>query len=541
MNKAQMGAGTRLAKEEAYDDEENKMVNATLFQTLKGKLLPPADARNAEGAPAYRLAPKHRLAQYAATGCLNDTYYAGADDQLETVLELSKEIDTRFIAQTAVYCRERGYMKDMPALLVAVLAARGAPELAPAFGRVIDNGRMLRNVVQILRSGATGRKSLGTRPKKLVQQWLNGASEQALLAAAVGNAPSLADVVKMVHPKPAEAWREAFFAWLIGKPFNADALPPRLQAFEAWKGDRSLALPEVPFQMLTAQPLTAADWAECALRGGWQMLRMNLNTLLRHGVFELPGMTQAIAERLRDARAIAKARVFPYQLMASYRAAQPDLPAAVHQALHDALELALANVPCIEGRVVVCPDVSGSMSSPATGQRGSATSQVRCIDVAALVAAAMLRKNPRTAVLPFAHQVVELTFDGAAPVLANAARLASMLGGGTNCSAPLAWLNQTRTRADLVVFVSDNQSWIDARRHGATATMQEWQRFKRRNPQAKLVCIDVTPYPTVQAQESEDVLNVGGFSDAVFDIVGAFAAGQLQANHWVGEIEVVAI
>ena len=68
---------------------------------------------------------------------------------------------------------------------------------------MIDSGKMLRNFVQILRSGAVGRKSsLGTRPKKLVQRWLLEATEKQLLNAAVGNAPSLADVVKMVHPSP---------------------------------------------------------------------------------------------------------------------------------------------------------------------------------------------------------------------------------------------------------------------------------------------------------------------------------------------------
>jgi len=37
------------------------------------------------------------------------------------------------------------------------------------------------------------------------------------------------------------------------------------------------------------------------------------------------------------------------------------------------------------------------------------------------------------------------------------------------------------------------------------------------------------------------VLNIGGFSDDVFKIVAAFAAGQLGANHWVGEIQSIAI
>ena len=64
-----------------------------------------------------------------------------------------------------------------------------------------------------------------------------------------------------------------------------------------------------------------------------------------------------------------------------------------------AMEIATANVPAIEGRVYVCPDVSGSMSSPVTGYRKGATTAVRCIDIAALVATAVLRKNPRAEVL----------------------------------------------------------------------------------------------------------------------------------------------
>ena len=49
----------------------------------------PADRRgNAENAPAYALAPKQALAQYAATGCFGRTFYATAEEQLTRVLEL---------------------------------------------------------------------------------------------------------------------------------------------------------------------------------------------------------------------------------------------------------------------------------------------------------------------------------------------------------------------------------------------------------------------------------------------------------------------
>lgn len=513
------------------------MANAQLFQSIVGKFVPFADAVNAAQAPAYAMSARHQLAQYAATGCLNATYYANAEAQLAAVLQLCEKVDSKFIAQTAVYCRERGYMKDMPALLTVVLAAKGAAELAPTFRRAINNGKMLRNFVQIIRSGAVGRKSLGTRPKKLVQQWLNNATEAQLLAASVGTTPSLADVVKMVHPKPADAWRAAFFAWLIGKPFDAAALPPQLAAFETYKADRTQPLPDVPFQMLTSLDLSTADWAQIARQGSWQTVRMNLNTFGRHGVYDVPGMVAEIAEKLRDGRAIAKARVFPYQLMAAFKAAS-DVPREIRNALEDALELALSNVPAIEGRVVVCPDVSGSMHSAVSGNRGSVTSVMRCIDVAGLVAAAMLRKNPEAMVIPFAGDVVRCDLNPRDTVMTNAQKLADMGGGATSCSAPLALMIKKKIKADLVIYVSDNESWIDARQ-GMTATMQRWNEFKVSNPNARLVCIDCTPNATSQAVEREDVLNIGGFSDEVFKIIAAFAAGQLSPGHWVGEIETV--
>ncbi|MFG5776879.1 RNA-binding protein [Comamonas sp. J-3] len=522
------------------------MVNLQLFQTLKGALLPAADKHNHEGAAAYSLGPRHQLAQMALTGCLSQTFYASAEEQLGQVAELVAKVESPFVAKTAVYARERGYMKDMPATLAAALAVRDVELLVQVFPRVVDNGKMLRNFVQILRSGAMGRKSLGSRPKKLVQQWLLTATEKQLLNAAIGNQPSLADVVKMVHPKPQEEWRAAWFAWLIGKPHDEAKLPPITLAFESFKRDVAQGLvpeqvPEVPFQMLTALNLNAQQWAQIARNGSWQMVRQNLNTFARHGVFALPGMAELVERKLQDAQAVAKARAMPYQLLAAYKAAGAQVPAVVTEALQDAMEHATANVPVFAGRVVVCPDVSGSMSSSVTGYRAGATSSVRCIDVAGLMAAAVLRKNREARVLPFEQKVVALKLNSRDSVLSNAAQLASIGGGGTNCSAPLKQLADEKAQVDLVILVSDNESWVDGKRSGATETMKQWARIRQRNPAAKLVCIDIQPYASSQAQERADILNVGGFSDAVFDVVARFADGKLDAEHWVGEIEQIVL
>jgi 60 kDa SS-A/Ro ribonucleoprotein len=517
------------------------MANKSIFKSIIGKLVPQTDAANEAGGRAYRFSPKHALAQYAATGCLNATFYASAEDQLDTVLKLCEKVEPEFIARTAIYARGKGFMKDLPALLCAALSVKGPGLMAEVFDRVIDDGRMLRNFVQIMRSGAVGRKSLGSLPKRMIQQWLEKRDDAALFRASIGNDPSLADIVRMVHPKPATAAREALYGYLIGRPHKAEDLPQIVKEYEAFKQAEAIEPPDVPFQLLTSLPLTKRNWINIARRAPWQMTRMNLNTFARHGVFEEEGMAELVAKRLSDPELIGRAKVFPYQLLAAYYQADEKVPQVVREAIQDAMEIAIGNVPEIDGRVFVFPDVSGSMGSPVTGYRPGATTAVRCIDVAALVAAAIVRKNPKAQVIPFEQDVVKLQLNPRDSVLTNAKKLAGIGGGGTNCSAPLALINKRCELADLVIYVSDNESWVDSRAGRGTETMRQWSALKERCPKAKLVCIDIQPYGSTQAREREDVLNVGGFSDQVFQVMSLFAKDELNAEHWVGVIESEAI
>jgi len=347
--------------------------------------------------------------------------------------------------------------------------------------------------------------------------------------------------LKMVHPKPSNKTRDAFYGYMVGKTVDTSALPGLVTEFERFKAGESMGVPDVPFTLLTSLPLSQRDWATVALRASWQTVRMNLNTFARHGAFDEAGVTGRIAELLRDRAEIQHARVFPYQLMAAYRNCDQGVPLEVRNSLQDAMEIALENVPAVMGKVYVCPDVSGSMRSPVTGYRKGATTAVQCVDVAALVAAAILARNPYAEVLPFESDVVNVDLNPRDTVLTNAARLAAVGGGGTNCSAPVRVLNQRQAKGDLIVFISDNQSWVDAGRGLGTALMQEWAGFRQRNPSARLICLDIQPGSTTQAAERDDILNIGGFSDHVFELMAAFAAGELEPDHWVDAIEAIEV
>lgn len=297
------------------------MVNKRLFG-FAGKAKP-ADVMNEAGGKAYAFSPEHALAQYAVTGTMHNTFYATAEEQLDTILALADACSPEFVAKTAIYCREKGFMKDVPALLVAYLSKRDVALMKIAFARVIDNGKMLRNFVKIVRSGRVGRKSFGSAPKRMAQAWFAKRSPETIFKGSIGSDPSMSDVIKMIRPAPKDekgekdVVREALYGYLIGKLVERDKLPKVVQELEAFKASPDTApLPNVPFEMLTALDLTTKHWIAIAKNMTWTQTRMNLNTLLRKGVLEDVASIELVAKRLSDAEAIRRARALPYQLLA---------------------------------------------------------------------------------------------------------------------------------------------------------------------------------------------------------------------------------
>ena len=75
--------------------------------------------------------------------------------------------------------------------------------------------------------------------------------------------------------------------------------------------------------------------------------------------------------------------------------------------------------------------------------------------------------------------------------------------------------------------------------------MAEWQEFVKNQVKPhgagfagpKLVCIDLPPYGMTQAPERSDILNVAGFSAAVFIVVASLPGDG--PSRFVAEVEAV--
>lgn len=522
------------------------MVNKNLFKTKTPA--PVIDTVNAAGGVAYSLKPEEALAQMASTGCLSDTFYMTAKTQFEELIKVARQCKPEYVAQTAIWAREKGLMKDTPAVLVALLCEISSehPEHRPvfvsAFKKVIDNAKMLGNFVQVIRSGAVGRKSFGTTAKKLIQAWLNEKPCYYILRNSVGNDPSLGDIIKMTHPKAPSPEHAGLYGWLIGKD-NENPKPEALRNYEEFKAaleaGKDPDIPaNVPPEMITGlKGMGIKQWKQLAASGNWHFVRMNLNTFERHGALT-DDVVMAIVLKLGDPATIEKINVFPYQILTTYQNATTQ-NSQILGALATAMETATKNVPILPGNIVVAVDESGSMAAPITGQGTAKPSVTTCSDVGALIAACIHRKNPLTGVIKWAEGSRWFHPNNGEPILQLATRMAGH-GGGTNMSSVFELLIKEKKAVDTLVIVSDNMSWADF--HGYqggrdTASKALWAQLKRANPKAKLVLIDLTPNANTQLPNSNDVMNIGGFSDTVFDLLKDFIEGNLGREKWVGEIK----
>lgn len=551
------------------------MANRQIFNSLQSRVRK-ADTINRAGGTAYKFDDEHALCQYVVTGTFNGTYYATAQEQLDEVKKLVGKIRPDFVAKAAIYGRQKGRMKDVPAYLMAHLAAKGELELLrAAWPLVINNPKMLLNFVQIVRSGVTGRKSFGSAVRRLIREWITSRSGNKLYRASIGYTdPSLTDVVKMVHPTPVNTEQSALFAYLLGatldendiltrysrdgevlQQYELAELPKLVQDVEWFKHDNANPLPDLDFRALTNYGLTEVHWKKIAGNMPWNTLRMNLNTLARNGVFQDKGVTAEVVAKLSDPEEVRKWNAFPYQLLTTYQNVGDDIPQSVKNALQIAMETATENVPYLGKEIAVCIDLSASMGSPVTSDRNygvrlvrgasqhGTTTRTTCVDVAALIAAALARANPDdTKVIAWASSCAELkNFNPFDSIMTNSQRFAHCgIGGGTNSELALRLLNRQKWAGDLVIYVSDNQSWMHSNRYGGTGMENEWQKFKARRKGAKLVCIDIQAYGDTQVKDATSVLNIGGFNDSVFEVIQRFV--ETDSNtHFVDVVDEVEI
>lgn len=504
--------------------DQMNMANKNLFASRTS-----TSTTNKAGGVAIALESKDKLARLALTGTMTDTFYAKPEVQLKELMDAVLGVDFEFVAKTAVYARKHGHMKDVPSILAAYLAVVRPDLFKVVAPKVVDNGRMVRNLVQVLRSKSIMGRGVPNSARRYVRGWLRERSARKLLSESVGQSPSIKDMISMFHPRPKDEEQSALFAYLCGREFDAEDAPEALKVLLKWRESGKIEdLPLVEHRLLEGtRALTGQEWGVLAQKSmGWHAVRMNLNTMERHGAFKDPEVVHQVAARLQDEEAISRARVWPTQVYAAMTFGA-GLPKPILDALDIALELSLKSAPILERPTLVAVDVSGSMRT-AIGK-----SKITAVQAASLFAGALLRQNPtKVKIVGVDTSIHDPKLRGDMTVPEMLRVMSRFGGGGTQLDLAYKLLQELPSYTDIIMF-SDNESWVGShtgRYFGGAQTTPAgkiWKAYHRKNPDARSINVDFMPYGTAQVSKEDGAHYVAGYSDSMLSLIGSVLDGSL--------------
>ncbi len=441
---------------------------------------------NLAGGQAFAETPQIELASILLTSQLEDQFYRSSS---QTVARLKSLIagmaDKAFVARATVYARNEAGMRSASHLVAAELArsVKGEKWTKRFYEKVI---RRPDDVLEILACYlATHGRPLPNALKKGLGAALARFDEYQLAKYRRDAAElKLVDAVNLLHPPHSEPLRKLM------------------------RGE--LAAPETWEVKLTQAGTIAgnAEEAEALKSNAWEALirsrKLGYFALLRNLRNILEQAPQAVDEALKllvDETLIRKSLVLPFRYVTALDALEAgNLPRSGEaiEALNDAVDKALANVPKFAGSTLVALDGSGSMSG-------------KPMKIGSLFAAVLAKAN-KVDLMVFSEKAQYISVNRRGSTLAVAKAIASKApNGGTNFHAVFEQANRAY---DRVVLLSDMQAWM-----GYAAPTKAFETFKRRHAASpKVYSFDLQGYGSLQFPERE-VYCLAGFSDKTLEML----------------------
>lgn len=447
---------------------------------------------NRAGGVAYKQSPELALVSLLVTSFVEDQFYRSANETIEELKQLIKQVNPEFAAKAGVFARTEYGMRSISHVLAAEIVREYKGKdwtknyIAKSIYRPDDAIEMLAYWI------TTYGKPIPNALKKGIALGLSKFDEYQIAKYKKGKSElSLVDVVNLTH-----AWSPAIDKLHKGELEAANTWEVKISATE---GDEEKKV---------------EAWKELVLEKkiGYFALLRNLRNILETG--DDPLITAAL-ELLVDKKLIKKSLVLPFRYQTALTAIQEAGAKRTRDAmiaLSQAVDIAVDNVPTFDGDTLVVVDVSGSMSG-------------RPIEIASLFAAALYRKNNADMVV-FADSAANLT---ANPVdstftIAEAIRECSRtmrIGGGTNLSSVFKEQPFYQGKEyKRVIVLSDMETWIESsywyRGDAMKTAFKKWKDHYGIEPM--VYTMDLTGSGTMQFPE-QNVYALAGFSEKIFDIM----------------------
>lgn len=482
--------------------------------------------RNHEGEKAYALDPEMELYSAVVTSFASNKFYEGSEEFIIRVRKLVAECNPLFVAQLAVYAREKMYLRSMPLVLVTELAKihNGDNLVSNTTAKVVARADEITELLAYYqmaneRFKAKKLNKLSRQIQKGLAMAFNKFDEYQFAKYNRKASITLKDALFLVHPKAKDVQQQTVFNKIV---------------------EDSLTVPytwETELSGLGQQDFTNEKEKARAIKNTWETLIMsgkigymalmrNLRNMLTAGVHK--DCLQVVAQQLANPQAVKRSKQLPFRFLAAYNELV-NLKLRHTNLLINALERAVLisaeNIPGFaqDTRVLLASDVSGSMYMPL-----SKKSKIYCYDVGLMLSMLLQTKCQKVVTGIFGDRWMQVDLPSK-NVLHNVQKLKSLngkVGYSTNAYLVIENLIHQRRPMDKVLFFTDLQMWNS--RHDGNTFQQAWLKYKRLvAPNAKLYLFDLAGYGNTPLKvESNDVYLIAGWSDKVFAMLEAMENGK---------------
>lgn len=523
---------------------------------------------------AFLLAPKEEFISSIMTTFLSKdgSYYESSDEEVNRILSLLEKIDPLFACKAAIYARENGNMRSISHLLGAALAKHiSGQEYAKRFyNRLIVRADDMSEIVSAYASlngmSLKDIKKIPNSIKKGFKEALERLDAYQIDKYKMKNREvSLIDLIRLFHPKGNQKNAEAFKRLVNGESLEGLYETKILEKEMTKAGQLTKNATE-------DEKKEAKHEAISEVLGNVKgMPIMNLIRNLRNIILYAPDKVEDACAQLRIKDKILKSRLLPFRFATAYAEVEkmtwdkPDtdtaiafesdkakneltkaqfnnLKRSVLDALEDAIQYSVGNIPELEGNVAILVDHSGSCRGDAGGSSAvSAFSKTSTAMIGNLFGSMMAYRQKNVYIGLFGDKLIDVPMDRNMKMLDfNKVSFdkGAYCGGGTETGIYdfMRKCIDEKKKVDNVVVFSDCQigssergftPWYGSKLSDRGGHFHElFKEFKKLNPMCNWIVVNLRQSGgTSVFDKSMRILNIAGWSDKIFDVIKSNCKG----------------
>lgn len=450
------------------------------------------------GHAAYKMTDKGKLVTQVLTSFFDEKKFYGdnSTDMQETIKRVIAS-DPKFVANLAVFARREFNMRSVAHVLTAHLAheVNGKPYVRDVVRGVTVRGD---DVTEIM---ACYLSMFGKPIPNALKKGINDAMQrfdEYTLAKYKGNgkAVKMRDLLCLCRPTPKNK-----------------------EQSEMWKRllNNELEVPETWETQLSANGNNAETWEKLIDGGkvGYMALLRNLRNILNAN----PSNVGKVLDTIQNPEAVRRSRQLPFRYLSAYKELENIGGSRVFDALENAVEASIENMPRLEGTTVIAVDVSGSMNDTI-----SSKSKVRCYEIAMLLGLIANKICDNSIFYTFNNGIEKYAVSHRTSILETVIR--SRCGGGTNMYLPFEKMIDDKVKADRIIILSDNECNSGGGYYYRRPVQALADEYRRRTGNDLWVhAIDLQGYGTQQFHGAKTNI-IAGWSEKVLDFIRLAEQGE---------------